>query len=80
LGKSKVEPEFKVSGEGRIAQEIHGQLVAEDWNGKSKVWSGIFALDLSTVIFGQYSLHLEISVTEGSPPLTKDLNLIKLRY
>ena len=78
--RSKVEPEFKVSGKGKIAQEIHGELVAEDWNEKSRVWSGIFVLDLGPVIFGQYSLHLKISVTEDSPPLVKNLNLIKLRY
>ena len=79
-GKTEIQPKFKVSGKGRLTQRIQAEIVAEAWNKKSKVWSGIFNLQLRTMIFGEYSLKVEIPISEESPALSREVKLIKLRY
>lgn len=79
-GKSEVQPVFKVSGEGRLTQRVPLEIVAETWNKKTKIWSGIFNLQLRAVIYGEYTLKVEIPVSEGGDVLTKEVKLIKLRY
>jgi len=79
-GKMELNPKFKISGKGRLRQRIPAEIVAEYWNKKSKVWSGIFNLNLRSVIFGDYSLEVEIPVSEGAPVLSKEVKLTKLRY
>jgi len=79
-GKTEIQPKFKVSGKGRLTQRIPAEIVAEAWNKKSKVWSGIFNLQLRIVIFGEYSLKVEIPISEESPALSREVRLTKLRY
>jgi len=79
-GKIEISPKFEISGEGRLTQRIPGELIAESWNKKSKVWSGIFNLNLRAVIFGDYTLKVEIPVSEEGPALTKEVKLNILRY
>ncbi|MDH5203451.1 MAG: VWA domain-containing protein [Nitrospirota bacterium] len=79
-GKIDISPQFKISGNGRFIQHIAGELVTESWNKESKVWSGIFNLNLENVMFGDYILKAEILLSEEGPVLSKELKLIKLRY
>lgn len=79
-GKVKVSPEFTVSREGGILQRIPAELIAETWNKKSKILSGIFNLDLSIAFPGEYMFRVEIPVSEEGPILTKEVKLIKLAY
>ena len=79
-GKIEVHPRFQVSGKERQSQRLPGEIVAESWKKKSKVWSGIFNINLSTVFFGDYTLKVEIPVSEEGPVLSREVNLTKLRY
>jgi hypothetical protein len=79
-GKPEVSPKFVVSGEGRLTQRIPAELVAEEWNNKSKVWSGLFDLQLRNLIFGEYTLTVEIPDSEEGEALRREVRLTKLRY
>ena len=79
-GKIKISPEFEISGEGRLTQSIPAEVVAESWNEKSNVWSGIFNLNLRAVIFGDYTLKVEIPISEESNVLNIEVKMTKLRY
>ena len=79
-GKIEISPTFEISGEGRLAQRLPVGFVAESWNEESNVWSGIFNLNLENVIFGDYILKVKIPVSEEGPPLSKEVQLIKLPY
>jgi VWFA-related protein len=79
-GKKEVQPTFKVSGKGRLTQRIPAELVAEDWNKKDKVWSGIFNLRLRALIYGEYTLEVEIPGAEEGSVLSREVSLTKLRY
>ena len=69
-----------VSGEGRLTQQIPAELVAEEWDKKSKVWSGIFNVQLRNVIYGEYTLTIEIPGSGEGETLKREVKLIKLRY
>jgi len=76
--KIKIQPEFLIKGEDRILHLLPGKLAAESWNKKSKVWSGIFSLDLSTAVLGQSSLHVEIPVSDEGAVLSKEIKITLL--
>ena len=78
--KIGLHPKFEVSGAGRLAQQVHGEMVAEFWNEKSNIWSTLFNFDLRGVIFGDYILKIEIPISEKGPILCKEVELKKLRY
>jgi len=79
-GKTKIQPKFRVSGKGRLSQRVPGELIAETWNKKAKVWSGLFNLQLRTVIYGDYTLKVEIPVSKEGPGLSREVKMTKLRY
>lgn len=74
-GKIEIRPEFTISGQEITSELIPGELVAESWNEKSKVWSCIFNLDLGDGISGDYTLKVEIPVSEEGPVLSKEVTL-----
>jgi VWFA-related protein len=79
-GKIEVHPQFlAVKNEG-AAQQIHGEMLAENWNGKIKVWSGLFHLDLKNIISGGHTVKVEIPVSDSGPVLNKEMKLIMLSY
>ncbi len=78
-GKVEVSPKFVVSGEDRLTQRIPGELVAKEWNKKSKMWKGLFNLQLRNVIYGEYTLTVEIPDSVGAV-LKREVRLTKLRY
>jgi len=77
-GKTKIQPEFLVKGEDSLLRPLSGVVSAESWNKKSKVWSAIFKLDLIPAALGDNSLYVEISISEGSAVLSKELKLTML--
>jgi len=79
-GKIKVLPRFIVSGKGKTSQRIPGELVADSWNKKTHVWGGIFNIHLMGVMPGEYTLKVEIPVSEEEGALVKEVSLTKLRY
>lgn len=79
-GKIELHPRFKVSGEGRLAQEIQGEMVGESWDKESNIWNGIFNLNLTGVLFGDYTLKVEIPLSEEGLVLNKEMKLKKLHY
>ncbi len=79
-GKIEVHPQFlAVKNEG-AAQQIHGEMLAENWNRKLKVWSGLFHLDLKNIISGGHTMKVEIPISDSGPVLRKEIKLIKLSY
>ncbi len=79
-GKIEVHPQFlAIRNEGE-AQQIHGEMLAGSWNGKLKVWSGLFHLDMKNIVSGGHTLKVEIPVSDSGPVLSKEINLIKLAY
>jgi len=79
-GKITVSPRFTISKNGGISQRISGEVIAESWDKKTKVWSGIFNLGLRTLFHGDYVLLVEIPVSKEEPVLKKEVKLTKLRY
>lgn len=79
-GKVERDPKFEVSGAGRLAQQVYGEMVAESWNEKSNIWSALFNLDLRGVIFGDYILKFKIPLSGEDHMLCKEVELKKLRY
>lgn len=79
--KFGIRPKLQISEEKRSsAQFISGKIIAEFWNENSKVWSGIFNLNLRGVTFGTHTLNVEIPVSEEAPSLSKDVKFIRLHY
>ena len=76
--KKEIHPEFFVKGEDSLLHPISGEVAAESWNEKSKVWSAIFKLDLSSAALGDNSLYVEIYISEESAVLSKELKLTML--
>lgn len=79
-GKEKIDPAFKVVIRKEIEQPVPAELIAESWDKKVKVWSGIFNLDLRTVFPGDYPLKIDIATSEKGPVLSKQVKLTKMRY
>ncbi len=79
-GQIELHPGFKVSGEGRLAQKIQAEIVGESWDKRSNIWNGIFNLSLTSVLFGDYTLKVEIPLSEEGLVLSKEVKLKKLRY
>lgn len=79
-GKMNVPPQFSVIRKDGIALPVQGEIAAESWDKKSKIWSGIFNLDLQMVFPGEYSLKVAFPVSKEGPALSKKVKLIKLQY
>jgi hypothetical protein len=79
-GKIEVKPQFlAVKNDGAI-QQIHGEMLAGNWNRKLKVWSGLFHLDLKNIISGDHTMRVEVPVSASGPVLSKETRLIMLYY
>lgn len=78
-GRIKIQPEFIVAGKDNLSHLIQGELIAEFWNSRSKVWSGIFKLNLDTVDSGENSLKIEIPVSEEGSVISNEVKLTRLR-
>ena len=77
-GKAEIQPEFNFTTKDNSSYSTAGELVAESWNKKSKVWSGIFKLDLNSVNVGDNILKVEIPVSGKDFAIVKEMKLKKL--
>ena len=81
-GEKMIKPEFLVfreaDGESQ-STSIPGELVAGSYNQKSKVWSGIYKLNLFDVRVGENVFQALIPVADGNPIASQKTKLIKLR-
>ena len=78
-GKIEIQPEFIVAGKDNLSNRIQGELIAESWNNRSKVWSGIFKLNLDTVNVGESTLKIEVPISEERAVISNEVKLTKLR-
>lgn len=74
-GKNEIQPEFLVSKEDSPSYSIPGELVAESWNEKSKVWSGIFKLDIRNLSAGDNSLEVKILAYGKDSVISREVEL-----
>ena len=81
-GEERVKPEFFVFREAEEENQhtsIPGELVVSSYNQRSRVWSGIFKLDLFNVRIGENIFQARIPVPEGHPIESERIKLIKLQ-
>lgn len=78
---SQVSPRFLLLAKGRPAQPLSAEIIAAEWNKKSLVWSGLVTIPMQTVFPGDYTLRVEIPVSdEESKVLTREVKLTKRQY
>lgn len=75
--KIEIQPEFEVSGQGIKAKRLEGELVAESWNEKFRVWGGIFKLEAKALQGEDILLKIKIPVSEEDLVLSKEVKLTK---
>ena len=78
-GQDAVQPEFLVSWEGYQTQSIPGKLQAHSYNKKSKVWSGIYELNMFSVLIGENTFQVKIPLTSDKAIFSKEILLTKLQ-
>ena len=81
LPKRKVEihPEFQAIQEDLPSVSIPCELVAETWDKKLKIWSGIFKLDTWGMFGGESTLKVEIPISEEGDFLKTEVKLVRFR-
>lgn len=77
-GKVDIHPEFKFTTKDNLSHSTAGELIVASWNKRSKVWSGIFKLDLDSVNVGDNILKIEIPVSGKDFVIEKEMKLKKL--
>ena len=75
--KGSVSPQFAVAREGATPQELVGPIIVESWNAKTKIWSGICRLGLSSVALGEHVLRITIPAESGGNDLTAEMRFHK---
>lgn len=78
-GKKSIRPEFSISNEENLVQSIKGEIKTESWNAKTKIWNGLFFLDISRGTLGKNTLYVELPESQSDSVLTKELNLTIFR-
>jgi len=76
----RISPEFTILKTGRTAQSISGEIVAEYWDNKARIWKGLINLNLQTVMPGDYTLKVDIPLTEKEGVLSAETNISRLNY
>jgi hypothetical protein len=74
-GHQDTQPEFAVMGEDEIPYPVETSLVAESWNQKTQIWSGIYRMDLSIAFPGDNMLILEYPNAEEDSPLRREMRV-----
>jgi hypothetical protein len=63
--RKSVEPIFSIKGEDGLWRPVRVVLLAQERQAESKLWNGLFHLDLDTVEFGENLLSVEVPGTES---------------
>ncbi len=80
-GRRSLQPEFFSRGEDMRVNPIEGELVIDSWNKSTRVWSGLYRLDLSSCLLGDNSFFVEFSESGegGDPCLSTELKMSIIR-
>ena len=78
-GQNAVQPEFLVSRKDGQIQSIPGQLAVKSYNKKSKIWSGIYKLDMFPVLVGENIFQVQIPAAKGKIIFSQKIKLTKMR-
>jgi len=78
--ESQVSPQFSLLRGEKTVQSIQGEIIAEAWDKKAKVWSGLVNLNLQPVMPGEYKLKASLPVASSNRLLTREVPLTKLHY
>lgn len=74
-GKGKNQPVFIIRAEDKSVRQVPGELVAESWDKKSKIWSAIFSLDFNQVALGENSFIIEMAGTGEKVVSSREIQL-----
>ena len=74
-GKGKIQPEFIIRGEDKSIRYVPGELVAESWDKKSKIWNAIFSLDFNLAALGENSFTIEMAGTGEKAVSSREIQL-----
>lgn len=74
-GKGKIQPEFIIRGKDKSIRYVPGELVAESWYKKSKIWNAIFSLDFNQAALGENSFTIEMAGSEGEVVSSREIQL-----
>jgi hypothetical protein len=74
-GKETIHPEFTVTGEDKQIQSLTSQKEIHSYNLETKIWSGIFALDTSLLLAGDYTLTVIVPHSSDNSVMKKNLRL-----
>lgn len=78
-GKKDFPADFFLIGEDRKVNPLSGELIVTSWNDKTKIWSGIFFLDISAGSTGLNNLYVEIPGREEGTFKSTSVSLTLLR-
>ena len=78
-GIKDINPDFMIKGAENKVQAIGKELIAKSFNKESRVWSGLFFLDLSSASLGANTLYVEIPGAEAGSILSRELKLTVIR-
>ncbi|MHB8055288.1 MAG: hypothetical protein ACYDH3_08580, partial [Candidatus Aminicenantales bacterium] len=76
-GEGRVSPAFLVSDAAGSPVTLAGETVAESWNKKSKVWSGICKVDLRSVSVADHVFQISIAGPGGEAVLSPETRFVK---
>jgi hypothetical protein len=71
--RNKIEPEFMAIDEEKKVRVLKSELLARSFNKGSKIWSGVYFLDLSKASLGDNVLYVEIPGPEEESIISKEL-------
>ncbi|NIO49645.1 MAG: VWA domain-containing protein [Candidatus Aminicenantes bacterium] len=74
-GKEDIQPEFIIRSEDKSIRYVPGELVAESWDKKSKIWSAIFSLDFNQATLGENIFRIEMAGTGEKVVSSREIEL-----
>lgn len=79
LYSPKEEPEvnikFSLFQEGEEITHLSGKIMDIFWNEKTKIWNGVFSLDISNIFPGTYILKIKTLISNLNLTLKKEIKL-----
>lgn len=78
-GQDAVQPEFLVSWEGYQTLSVPGELHVHSFDKKSKIWSGIYKLNMFSVLIGENTFQVKIPLTSDKAIFSREILLTKLQ-
>jgi len=77
-GREAVSPEYQIEGPGPGTRTVSVESLAEEWNEKTKVWSGLVKLSLADIAPGDLGIRIAIPGPASDERFVRRLPLTKL--